>query len=209
MTISISSNARLLLWASASFLLVVAALLTTALVYQARTGSPSQPVTPAEVDLAQPWWTLTGYALLVPIVLGAIASIGLTRSASRTRLTPVVTALWVVTVIACIAYSITWHVSMRFDEAAYSDSTAAVAAQWLVRGGVVPLAFVATGLLAWQLSARVTVTVCVVILIGWAVVTFLGIELPPALLAVVWIMLGVRILRMARRSPVAPAPVAP
>lgn len=208
MTFSILFHARLLIWASASFLLVVAALLTTALVYQARTGDSSQPITQAEVDLAQPWWTLTGYTLLLPIVLGAIASIGLTRSADRPRLAPVVTALWIITVIACIAYALTWHVSMRFDEAAYSDSTAAVAAQWLVRGGVIPLAFVATGLLAWQLGARAVLAACAVILVGWAVVTLLGIDLPPALLAVVWIWLGVRTLRAARRSRSARVPVA-
>lgn len=209
MTSSISSNARLLLWASASFLLVIAGLLTTALVYQARTGASSEPVTQAQVDLAQPWWTLTGYALLVPIVLGAVASIGLTRSAARPRFAPVVTALWIVTVIACIAYAITWHASMSFDTAGYSDSSAAVAAQWLVRGGVIPFAFVATGLLAWQLNARAVLVVCAVVLIGWAILTPLGIHLPPALLAVAWIWLGVRTLRADRRDRATLEPVAP
>lgn len=66
MTNSIPSNARLLLWASVSFLLVIAALLSTFLVYQARTGTSTEPVTQAEVDMAQPFWTITGYALLVP-----------------------------------------------------------------------------------------------------------------------------------------------
>lgn len=208
MTISIFSNARLLLWASASFVLVIAAMLAAGFVYQARTGGSSEPVTQAEVDLAQPWWTLVGYALLVPIVLGAFAATGLARMASRPRLASVVTGLWVVTVIAGIAYAIAWHASMSFSEGARSDSTAAVAAQWLVRGGVVPLACIATGVLAYQLGSRVVVVVCAVILVGSVTLAFLGIDLPPAILVAAWIPLGVRTVREARKTSIAPVPIA-
>jgi hypothetical protein len=208
MNISTSSGARLLLWASASFALVIAALMCTALIYQARTGGSSEPTTQLEVDLAQPWWTLVGYALLAPITLGAIASIGLARSAPRRRLGPLVAALWVAAVIACVAYSITWHSSMHFSEAAHGDSTAAGAAQWLVRVGIVPLGFIATGALAHQWGARAILAVCAILSAGWVAALALGIDLPPALLAIAWIPLGIHILRRARRSAVEPVSTA-
>lgn len=208
MTNSVSANARLLLWASASFVLVIAAMLATGLLYQARTGSSAEPVKQAEVDLAQPWWTLVGYVLLIPIVLGAVASTRLARSAPRRHLAPVVTTLWIVTVILCIAYAITWHLSMHFAEESHASSAAVVAAQWLVRGGVVPLALIATGLLAFQLGARAVVVVCGVLLAAWMTTALVGVHLPPALLAAVWIPLGVRTLRMARIRTGAPVPIA-
>jgi hypothetical protein len=208
MKISIPSGARLLLWASASFVLVVAALLSTALVYQARTGDSAEPTTQAQVDLAQPLWTLVGYALLVPITLAAVGSIGLARSAPQSRLGAIATALWVVALIAGVAYAITWHSSMHFTESAHGDSTAAVAAQWLVRLGIVPLCFLATGVLARQFGAGAVVAVCAVLAVGWVTAFVLGIDLPPALLAVAWVPLGIRILRRARRSAVDAVPAA-
>jgi hypothetical protein len=203
-----SSNAQLLLWASASFVLVISSMLAAAFVYQARSGSSSEPATQAEIDLTQPWYTLLGYILLVPMILGATASIGLTRAAPRPRLAPVVTMLWVVVVIACIAYAITWHSSMHFSEAAHSDSTAALAAQWLVRSGVMPFACIATGVLAYQLGARLIVGVCAVILVAFVILGVLGIGLPPAVLVVAWIPLGVRTMRADRKSSLALVPIA-
>jgi uncharacterized membrane protein len=107
-----------------------------------------------------------------------------------------------VSVIACVAYAITWHSSMHFSEAAHGDSAAAVAAQWLVRVGVVPLGVIATGVLAHQWDARAVVALCAVLSAGWVAALVLGIDLPPALLVVAWIPLGIRILRVARRSAV-------
>lgn len=208
MTTSINSGARLLLWASASFLLVIGSLLTTALVYQARTGSSAEPTTQAEVDLAQPWWTITGHVLLVPIALAAVGSIKLAIASPRPRIGVAVTALWVITVIVGVAYAITWHASMTFTEPVYSESSAAVAAQWLVRGGVIPLALLATGLLAHQYGARVVVVISVVLLGTWLAAVVFGIHLPPALTVVAWIPLGVRILRAARRKPAGSVPAA-
>ena len=184
-------------------------MLSTLLVYQARTGNSTEPVTQADVDMAQPFWTLTGYALLVPIALAAFASIRLTRSAPRPRLGSVVTALWAVTVIACVAYSIAWHFSMHFTEPAHGDSSAAVAAQGLVRGGVIPLAFIATGLLAHQFQNRIVVGICAVLAIGWIIALAFGVHLPPALLVVAWIPLGIQLLRRARTSGTASATPAP
>lgn len=199
MNLSPSSSARLLLWASASFAFVIAAMLAAAFVYQSRTGDSSAPVTQADIDLAQPWYTLLGYALLLPIVLGAVASIGLARTAPRPRLAPGVTAVWVAAVIAGIGYAVAWHSSMHFGESAYSDSAAAVAATWLVRGGLVPLAYAATGLLAYQLGARLIVGVCAVLIAVSVTSAALGIDLPPALLVAAWIPLGVRALRARPR----------
>jgi len=207
MTLSRSFNSRLLLWASASFALVIGAMLTSAFVYQAQSGSASEPVTQAEIDLIQPWYTLLGYTLLVPITLGAIASTGLARSAPRPRLALVVTGLWILVVIAGIAYAIAWHSSMQFSEAAHSDSPAAVAAQWLVRGGVMPLACIATGVLAYQFGARYVVAVCAVILVGTVSLALAGIDLPPAVLVLAWIPLGVRGIRAAKQISPAAVPI--
>ncbi len=208
MTTSVSAHARLLLWAAASFVLVIAAMLATVLVYQARTGSSAEPVTQDEVDLAQPWWTILGYTLLAPIALAAIASTRLAREAPHARLAPVVTTSWIVIVILCIAYAITWNLSMYVVEESHASSAAAIAAQWLVRGGVVPLAFVATGLLAYQLGSRAVIAVCGVLLVAWVTTALFGVHLPLALLAAVWIPLGVRARRMARTRPGAPVPIA-